>query len=74
MKLVNYRKQKVHDWRIFGVQTIFSKIQLNPRSYTQSHTLTLIQEEEGGGVMEPLPRVFDMLQDFKKILPSVESL
>ena len=28
----------------------------------------------GRGVMEPLPRVFDMLQYFKNILPSVESL
>ena len=29
----------------------------------------------GGGVlMEPLPRVFDMLQYFKTILPLVESL
>ena len=27
-----------------------------------------------GGLMEPLPRVFDMLQDFKMILPLVESL
>ena len=28
----------------------------------------------GGGVMEPLPAVFDMLQYFQTILPSVESL
>ena len=28
----------------------------------------------GRGVMEPLPSVFDMLQYFKKILPSLESL
>ena len=28
----------------------------------------------GGGWMEPLPRVFDMLQCFKKIFLSVESL
>ena len=27
-----------------------------------------------GGVMEPLPAVFDMLQYFQTILPSVESL
>ena len=38
--------------------------------YTQSHTPTVVQ----GGVMEPLPRVFDMLQYFKTILPSVGSL
>ena len=31
--------------------------------------------EGGGGVLiEPLPRVFDMLQYFKTILPLVESL
>ena len=28
----------------------------------------------GGGVMEALPRIFDMLQYFETILPSVESL
>ena len=28
----------------------------------------------GGGLMEPLPRVFDMLRYFELILPSVESL
>ena len=28
----------------------------------------------GGGGMEPLPAVFDMLQYFQTILPSVESL
>ena len=28
----------------------------------------------GGGLMEPLPAVFDMLQNFQTILPSVESL
>ena len=30
--------------------------------------------EGGEGVMEPLPRVFDMLRYFELILPSVESL
>ena len=40
--------------------------------HTHSHTLTMVQG--GWGVMEPLPRVFDMLQYFEKILPSVESL
>ena len=29
---------------------------------------------KGGGLMEPLPRVFDMLQYFETILPSLESL
>ena len=28
----------------------------------------------GGGLMEALPRIFDMLQYFETILPSVESL
>ena len=39
-------------------------------------TPTLVQGEGGwgGGWMEPLPRVFDMLQSFEKILLSVESL
>ena len=41
--------------------------------YMQIHTPTVVQG--GGGVlMEPLPRVFDMLQYFKTILPLVESL
>ena len=43
---------------------------MNPRTYTQIHTPTVVQ---GGGV-EPLPRVFDMLQYFEMILPLVESL
>ena len=37
----------------------------------QIHTPTVVQ---GGGVDGPPPRVFDMLQYFKTILPSVESL
>ena len=61
------------------MQRIFSKIQLNPRTYTQSHFPFLVQEGMGeggggGGLMELLPRVFDILEYFKKILPSVESL
>ena len=48
---------------------------LNPRAYMQIHTSTVIQE----GWMEfptpPLPpRVFDLLQYFETILPSVERL
>ena len=35
------------------------------------HTPTVVQG--GGGWMEPLPRVFDMMQYFETILPSVES-
>ena len=44
---------------------------MNPRTYTQIHTPTVVQ---GGGGVEPLPRVFDMLQYFEMILPLVESL
>ena len=45
---------------------------VHPRTYTQIHTPPWYKEEEG--LMEPLPRVFDMLQYFETILPSVESL
>ena len=41
-----------------------------PRTNTQIHTPTVVQ----GGLMEPLPRVIDMLQYFETILPSVETL
>ena len=41
----------------------------------QIHTPSCGTRGGGGrGVMEPLPSVFDMLQYFKKILPSLESL
>ena len=46
------------------------QLKTNPRTYTQSHTLTVVQ---GAGLMA-LPRGFDMLQYFERILPSVESL
>ena len=36
----------------------------NPRTYTQIHTLTLLQGG-GGALMEPLPRFLDMLQYFE---------
>ena len=36
---------------------------LSPRTYTQIHTPTVVHEG-GGGVMEPFPKVFDMLQYF----------
>ena len=42
----------------------------NPRTYTQSHTPTMVQ----GGVDGIPPCVFDMSQYFETILPSVESL
>ena len=48
---------------------------INPRTYKQIHTPTVVQEEgEGGWWMEPLPGVFDMLQYFETTLPLVESL
>jgi len=42
---------------------------------TLGHTRTVISPPctRGGGGVEPLPRVFDMLQYFETILPSVES-
>ena len=49
----------------------------NPRTYTQIHTRTVVQEGgrgRGGGWMEPLPGVFDLMQYFEKILPLVGSL
>ena len=33
----------------------------NPWTYTQIHTITVVQEGRGGRWMEPLPGVFDML-------------
>ena len=45
---------------------------INPRTYLQIHTPTVVQ---GGGVDgPPPPRVFEMFQYFETILPSVESL
>ena len=43
---------------------------LNPRTYTQIHTPTVVQ---GGGRMEPLPGVFDKLHYFE-ISPLVDGL
>ena len=34
----------------------------------------MVEWGRGGGLMEPLLRVFDMLQYVEKILPSVESV
>ena len=48
---------------------------INPRTYTQIHTPTLIQGGGGGGDwMELLPGVFDIFQNFETILPLEESL
>ena len=43
----------------------------NPRTYT--HTPTVVKYGRGG-LLEPLPRVFHILQYFEKKLLSVESL
>ena len=47
-----------------------------PQTHMQIFTPTVVQGGGGGGKgwMEPLPRVFDMLQYFETILTSVESL
>ena len=48
---------------------------INPRTYTQIHTPTMVQGVGGGGELEgTLPGVFDVLQYFETILTSVESL
>ena len=54
-------------------QETYLEFSINPRTYTQIHTPTVVQGV-GGGWMEPLPGVFDVLQDFETILPLVESL
>ena len=43
---------------------------INPRTYMQIHTPTVVQ----GGVDGPPPRLFDMLQYFKTILPSRDAI
>ena len=45
-------------------------INVNPRRYKESHTPTMVLV----GLMEPLPRVFDVLRYLETILPSAESL
>ena len=47
---------------------------LNPRTNKQIHTPTVVQEAGEGGLMEPLPGVFNMLQHIETILLLVESL
>ena len=42
--------------------------------YTEIHTPSVVQGGGGGGWMEPLPGVFDMLQYFETMLPLVENL
>ena len=46
---------------------------LNPRTNKQIHTPTVVQGG-GGGLMEPLPGGFNMLQHIETILLLVESL
>ena len=45
---------------------------LNPRTKKQIHTPTVVQRA-GGGLMEPVPGVFNMLQHIETILLLVES-
>ena len=45
---------------------------INPRTYMQIHTPTVVQEG-GGGWMDP-PRLFDMLRYFETILPSRDAI
>ena len=60
------------NWYKLGNDFIIScyRTLINPPTYTQIFTPTVVQ----GGWMEPVPGVFDMLQYFETILPSVESL
>ena len=53
---------------------LLMQIKLNPPTYTQTNTPSLVQGGGGVGWMEPLPGVFDLLQYFETILPLVESL
>ena len=43
-----------------------------PGTYTQIHTPTMVRGGGGGGWMETLPIVFDMLHYFETILPLVD--
>ena len=47
--------------------SLVNATKLNPQTYTQIHTPTVVQLLEAGAV-------FDMLQYFETILPLVESL
>ena len=64
-RVLSTRVEPLTFWLI--VQILY----INPRTYTPIHTPPVVQ----GGVNGPLPppRVFDMLQYFETILPSVES-
>ena len=53
------------------IRELNDKMYVNSRTYTQTYTPTVVQEGDG---WTPPPRVFDMLQYFATILPSVESL
>ena len=48
----------------------FVEKEINPRKYMRIHTPTVVKGGVGGSWMEPLPRVFYMLQYFETILPS----
>ena len=53
----------------------YYKQRIDPRTYTQIDSPTVVQKDGGGGgVVEHLPRVFDVLQYFETTLSSVKSL
>ena len=56
----------------FLPRNILLDLYFNPRTYKQINTPPWYKG--GGGWMDPLPGVFDMLQYFETILPLVESL
>ena len=67
-RVTNYSDNDVHDDDDDDDDD--DKLHINPRTYKQSHTPTVVQ---GGGLMDP-PWVFVMLQYFEKISPLMESL
>ena len=48
----------------------YYKQRINPQTYTQIDSPTVVQKE---GVVEHIPRVFDMLQYFETTLSSVKT-
>ena len=58
--------------RFLKIQTDVAYI--NPRTYKQTHTPTVVQGRGGGGLQEPLPWVFVGLRYFEKVIPPIDSL
>ena len=68
----------VQSWPVFLLEAIFfllfsdsTVLVINPRTYMQIHTPTVVQ---GGVDGPPPPRLFDMLQYFETILPSRDAI